>query len=167
MRRDIGDLMRDFIDSQIASRQSRIGELQRQLEALENEMHAVQGELRAYGEMRDHLPDSPHNAKAIDANPAKPVERPSTIPSEMTPGWRKVLCKVGEGGRTFDAADIVQAATEIGVPAQMTNARSQIYQWQKKRVIARVRKGKYRLAPKGQDAIRKAEGSGAGAPEPS
>jgi hypothetical protein len=159
--------MRDFVDSQIASRQSRIGELQRQLEALEDELHAVQGELRAYEEMRDHLPDSPHKAKTNGSTPSKPAERLSTIPSEMTPGWRKVLSKVGDGGRAFDAADIVQAAREFGVPAQMTNARSQLYQWQKRRLIARVRKGKYRLAPKGQDAIRKSEGSDAGTSEPS
>lgn len=154
--------MRDFIDSQIAAKRAI-------LEDIERKRLTVQAELRTYEEMLAHLVDAspPPNAGPNGVSSAKPVERGSSaIPSEMTAGWRKVLSKVDELGRSFGAADIVSAAEEVGQPAKMINARSQLYQWDKKDIITRVRKGKYRLAPKGVAAIRKNEGSEVETKEP-
>jgi hypothetical protein len=155
----VGIIMREFVDSQIIAKRAIVEDFQRKL-------LAAQAELRAYEEMRGHLDDAPLKAK-INGAAAVVAERSSAIPTEMTPGWRTVLCKVGDGGRTFGAGNVAAAAADAGVPAKMTNARSQIYQWQTKHIVTRVRKGKYRLTPKGQELIHKNEGPDAQTPEPS
>jgi hypothetical protein len=142
--------MRDFIDSQIAAKRSI-------LEELDRKRLTVEAELRTYEEMRAHLaqPSLLPDKKPNGAHPPKPAN--SAIPSEMTEGWRKILCKLDALGRSFGAADIVSAGDELGAPTKMLNARSQIYQWERKHIIARVRKGKYRLAQKGLETVKKTE----------
>jgi hypothetical protein len=158
---DSSRLMREYIDSQIAARRAKLQELDRQKLTVEAELHA-------YEEMLNHL-DIPRPAatKNGSGDVHQRTPRTSPIPSEMTPAWRKILCGVEELGHSFDAADIVKIGNSVGAPTKMLNARSQIYQWEKKDIIQRVRKGKYKVVTKGHDAIRKVEGSNAGALEPS
>ncbi len=153
--------MRDFIDSQIAAKLAA-------LEELERKKLTVQAELRTYQEMRVHLDaESSHEEKPKGPNGCKPGERMlSAIPHEMTEGWKKILVEIGRLGRSFDAADIVKAGDDVGVPMKMLNVRSQLYQWDKKDIITRVRKGKYKLAPKGLAVFQKSEGSEAEATDP-
>ena len=84
----------------------------------------------------------------------------------MTEGWKKILVELGRLSRSFDAADIIKAGDDVGVPMKMLNVRSQLYQWDKKDIITRVRKGKYKLAPKGLALFQKSEGSEAEAADP-
>ena len=153
--------MRDFIDSQIAAKRAA-------LEELERKRLTVQAELRTYEEMRAHLDEeAPHEPPPKGPNGSKPGERTlSAIPHEMTEGWKKILVEIGRLGRSFDAADIVKAGDDVGVPMKMLNVRSQLYQWDKKDIITRVRKGKYKLAPKGLALVPKSEGSEAEASDP-
>jgi hypothetical protein len=111
MRRDTSLFMRDFIESQIAAKRAI-------LEEIERKKLTVQAELRTYEEMLAHLEAAPiPNARPNGIYSAKPSERgASAIPSEMTAGWRKILTKVDELGRSFGAADIVTAAEEVGQP---------------------------------------------------
>ena len=143
--------MRDFIDSQIAAKRAA-------LEELDRKRLTVETELRTYEEMLAHLaqPSPSPDKKSNGAHQPKLGNVPA-IPSEMTEGWRKILCKLDGLGRSFGAADIVNAGNEVGAPTKMLNARSQIYQWEKKHIIARVRKGKYRLAQKGLETVKKTE----------
>jgi hypothetical protein len=85
----------------------------------------------------------------------------------MTEGWRKILVGIGGLGRSFGAADIMKTGDDVGVPMKMLNVRSQLYQWDKKDIITRVRTGRYKLAPKGLALIQKNEGSEVDASEPS
>jgi hypothetical protein len=135
---------------------------------LESQLIAARASLVAYEDALKHATgDAPPKPKGNGHAGAPHAERSGAIPSEMTPGWRRVLRKVGDSEKSFDAADVVYACNIEGVPAKMTNARSQIYQWQVKHLIQRVRKGKYRLTPSGQEAVKKTEGPEAGATEPS
>lgn len=157
-------IMRDYIESKVADGRKTVGELQRKLLTAE-------AELRAYEDMLAHLPAAEAGPRASAPNGSRfvgldrAIERGSAIPSEMTAGWRAVLIQVGGRGQSFNAADIAIAASEQNVPAKMTNARSQLYQWQKKKMVVRVRKGQYRLTPKGTEAIKNIESSEAGASE--
>jgi hypothetical protein len=162
MAHAISLLMRDFITSQIAIKRALLDDIERQ-------KLTVRAELRTYEEMLAHLEEpTPDDLKPNGAGASpKPNERnASAIPSEMTEGWRKILCRIDALSRSFGAADIVRASEEGGAPTKMINARSQLYQWDKKDIITRVRKGKYRLAPKGIAMVRKIEGSEAEAKEP-
>ncbi len=154
--------MRDFIDSQIAAKRAA-------LEELERKKLTVQAELRTYEEMRAHLDgEAPHEPLSKGPNGSKPNFRPlPPIPHEMTEGWRKILVEICGLGRSFDAADIIQAGDTVGVPMKMLNVRSQLYQWDKKDIITRVRKGKYKLAPKGLALAQKNEDSESETSEPS
>ena len=153
--------MRDFIDSQIAAKRAA-------LEELERKKLTVQAELRTYEEMLAHLnEEAPHESPSKAPNGSKPSERIlPTIPHEMTEGWKKILVELGRLSRSFDAADIIKAGDDVGVPMKMLNVRSQLYQWDKKDIITRVRKGKYKLAPKGLALFQKSEGSEAEAADP-
>jgi hypothetical protein len=154
--------MREYIDSQIAARRAKLQDLDRQKLTVEAELHV-------YEEMLNHLdiPLLPATTKNGPGDTYQHTSHMSPIPSEMTPAWRKILSGIEELGRSFDAADIVKIGNSVGAPTKMLNARSQIYQWEKKDIIQRVRKGKYKVVTKGHDAIRKVEGSNAGALEPS
>ena len=154
--------MRDFLDSQIAAKRAKLQELDRQ-------RLTVEAELRAYEEMLGHIvpPALVVKSKSNGQHTTKANERTSMIPMEMTPGWRKILRGLEELGHAFGARDIVAVGDAVGVPTKIQNARGQIYQWDQKNIIQRVRKGKYKLDQKGYDTIRKIEGSDAQAPEPS
>jgi hypothetical protein len=146
--------MRPYIESRISSKRARLQELDR-------EKLAVEAELRAYEDMLNHLesPASQNGKLVVEAvRSGRSVDRASSIPSEMTPSWRKILSALDGMGRSFDAAEIVKVADSVGEPTKMVNARSQLYQWEKKHIIQRVRKGRYKLAPKGQETVRKNEG---------
>jgi hypothetical protein len=151
--------MSEYLTSKVAESRTRVADLR-------NQLIAAEAELRAYEDALAHSSAATSIKHKINDHTAPSIERPATIPSEMTPGWRKVLCRVSENGKSFDAADITEAASLEGVPAKMTNARSQIYQWQNKHLIQRVRKGKYRVTAAGQEVVKKAEAPGADAPEP-
>jgi hypothetical protein len=152
--------MRPHIESQISARRAALKDLDRQ-------MLTIQAELRAYEEVLAHL-DTQEPAQKINSNAVqKAVERGSPIPTEMTPGWSKILIRINEQGRSFGAQDLVEAGESVGAPTKILNARSQLFQWEKKHLIARVKKGKYKLAPKGLETIRKIEGPNASASEPS
>jgi hypothetical protein len=153
--------MRDFIDSQIAAKRAA-------LEELERKRLTVQAELRTYEEMRAHLSgETHHEEKPKGPNGSKPREQTLPgIPHEMTEGWRKILVGLGGLGRSFDATDIVKAGDDAGVSTKMPNVRGQIYQWDRKDIITRVRKGRYKLTTKGLSLIQKSEGSEAEAPDP-
>ena len=153
--------MRDFIDSQIAAKRAS-------LEELERRKLTIQAELRTYEEMRAHLNEETHHEEMPNGpNGYKPSPRTlSVIPHEMTEGWKKILVEIGGLGRSFGASDVINAGDNVGVPMKMLNVRSQLYQWDKKDIITRVRKGKYKLAPKGLALIQKSEGSEAEATDP-
>jgi hypothetical protein len=153
--------MRDFIDSQIAAKRAALDELERK-------KLTVQAELRTYEEMRAHLNEEvPHEQKPKGPNGSKLSERiPPAIPHEMTEGWKKILVELGRLGRSFDAADIVKVGDGAGVSIKMLNVRSQLYQWDRKTIITRVRKGRYKLTTKGLALIQKNEGSEASASDP-
>jgi hypothetical protein len=157
-------IMRDYLESKVAETRQKVREFQRQL-------WGAEAELNAYEDMLAHLPTAdsrtrPHNQNGA-RHPLDDILRQPGIPTEMTPGWRAVLTEVGESGKSFSASDIAHAAEVAGVPAKMTNARSQIYQWDRKHIITRVRAGRYRLTEKGIDLIKKIEGPEAVASEPS
>jgi hypothetical protein len=156
-------IMRDYVESKITEGRAKVQDLR-------GKLLAAEGELRAYEDMLAHLPavESPAlSPNSAHLNIVGARVGLSVIPSEMTGGWRSVLAKVGDGGKSFDAAAVAEAAAEFDVPSKMTNARSQLYQWQQKHIIARVRKGRYKLTPKGIEVAKKTEGSEAGAAEPS
>lgn len=164
MAYDTGHLMRSYVESQIATRRAKLQDLDRQ-------KLTVEAELRAYEEMARHLDEPASLAKpklngAMETPPAN-SGKSSSIPTEMTPAWRKILAGVEGLGRAFDAADILKVSADVGEPTKMDNARSQLYQWDQKSIVQRVRRGKYRLTPKGHEAIRKGRGSDASTPEPS
>src|ERR1019366_5391313 len=119
--------MREYIDSQIAARRAKLQDLDRQKLTVEAELHA-------YEEMLNHLeiPALPAATKNGPVDTYQRTARTSPIPSEMTPAWRKILGGIEELGRSFDAADIVKIGNSVGAPTKMLNARSQIYQWEKK-----------------------------------
>lgn len=152
--------MRDFLNSQIAARQDKLREIDRQ-------KLTVESELRAYLDALMHLGSHEASDEKLNGAACKQGDRVSPIPTEMTPSWRKILCAVSELGRTFGAADILTIGEQVGEPTKMTNVRSQLYQWEKKHIIARVRKGKYRLAQKGIETIKKSEGPDESTSEPS
>jgi hypothetical protein len=137
--------MRSYIDSQISELEAARDGLKRQ--ALE-----VDARLRAFYDMREQLGDGKPVA-AINGH-APPCD--SAIPSEMTPQWRKILAKLNEDGHSFGAQEIVAASEAVGEPTKTPNARGQLFQWQKKKLIRRIRKGKYNLTPKGVEIARTA-----------
>ncbi len=141
--------MRDFIESQIIARRAKLLDIDRH-------KLTVEAELRTFEEMLKHIDIPPFQPEADRSHP-KPDRSASSVPAEMTPGWRKVLFGLEKLGRTFTAADIVAIGEGAGQTPKMSNARSQIYQWERKHIISRVRKGKYRVAAKGTEIIQKAE----------
>ena len=151
--------MRDFIEAQIAARRAKLQDIDRQ-------RLTVDAELRTFEEMLEHLGVSIEHPRVNGVHPV-PDRGASSVPAEITPGWRKILCGLEKLGRTFTAADIVTIGEDAGQTTKMSNARSQIYQWERKHIISRVRKGKYRLAAKGTELAQKAEDSDIHTSEPS
>lgn len=144
-RRSYWAHMRPYIESQIV-------ELKAKRDALKHEVLEVESRLRAFCDMREQLEGPKLRAGANGAT----AHNDSPIPSEMTPQWRKILSHLAESGHSFGAVEIVSASEAIGEPTKTTNARSQLYQWQQKKLIKRIRKGKYCLTPKGIEIARTA-----------
>ena len=79
----------------------------------------------------------------------------------MTLGWLDTLRTLDVRGRSFKAQDMIAAGASVGFEIKTLNARSQLFQYQKKGVVKRVAIGKYTLTQKGREMLQK-KGSGAG-----
>src|ERR1700730_16877183 len=135
-------LMSTYIESQIASRRARLHELDR-------ERLTVEAELRAYEDALRHLP------AAETAETAGISDELHTGSFQMTPGWLDTLRTLDVRGRSFKAQDMIAAGASVGFEIKSLNARSQLFQYQKKGIVKRVAAGKYTLTQKGRDMLQK------------
>src|ERR1700730_6386902 len=130
-------LMSTYIESQIASRRARLHELDR-------ERLTVEAELRAYEDALRHLPA----AETAEAEL-------HTGSFQMTPAWLDTLRTLDVRGPSFKAHDMIAAGASVGFEIKTLNARSQLFQYQKKGIVKRVATGKYTLTQKGRDMLQK------------
>jgi hypothetical protein len=137
--------MSTYIESQIASRRTRLHELDR-------ERLTVEAELRAYEDALRHLPVA-ETAETPAVSQA--VSELHSGSFQMTPAWLNTLRTLDVRGRSFKAHDMIAAGASVGFEIKTLNARSQLFQYQKKGIVKRVAAGKYTLTQKGRDMLQK------------
>jgi hypothetical protein len=146
-------LMSTYIESQIALRRARLLELDR-------DRLTVEAELRAYEDAMRHL----SGAETTETPALSPYHaEPHAGGFQMSPGWLNTLRAINGRGRSFDARDMIAAGAAFGFEIKTLNARSQLFQYNKKRIIKRVAPGKYAFTQKGRDMLQKKEDASAAA----
>lgn len=81
-------------------------------------------------------------------------DQPTRPTSRMTPRWVSILSRIKmHGWRSFSAADVVSVSEELADPVSMNLVRSQVYQWVKRKMARKVRKGTYALTAKAIEVI--------------
>jgi hypothetical protein len=151
--------MRTYLETQIANRDRRIQEL-------ETEILTLRAERGVLAEALKHV-----EVEVVAEHPAPPVvvvqKKPATATSfQLSDHWAKILSTVSATGRSFDAADLINAGQAIGHVLTTPNVRSQVAYYHKKKVFRRVNKGKYVLTDVGKDMIKNAKGPDAPTPGP-
>jgi hypothetical protein len=147
-------LMSTYIESQIALRRARLLELDR-------DRLTVEAELRAYEDAMRHLSGT-ETAETPTLSPYH-TEPHAGGGFQMSPGWFNTLRAINGRGRSFSAQDMIAAGAAFGFEIKTLNARSQLFQYNKKRIIKRVAPGKYAFTQKGRDMLQKKEDASAAA----
>ena len=149
--------MRAYIEKQIAERRER-------LQGNERERLTLMAELRSYEDMLHRLIAEETGGQPDQQSPT--TKSPSTA-FGITEHWLHVLQSLETHGRSFNAADVIAAASEIDFTPSTANVRSQIAHYAKRGHIRRISRGRYAFTARGRERLREGEGSGDETPEPS
>ena len=139
-------LMSTYIELQIALRRARLLELDR-------DRLTIEAELRAYEDALQHLSAAGTAETSAQAQATHAELHSGSF--QMTRGWLDTLRTLDVRGRSFRAQDMIVAGASAGFEIKTLNARSQLFQYQKKGVVKRVATGKYTLTQKGRDMLQK------------
>ena len=135
--------MKKYLETQIKQRRE-------QLIKMDRERDKIAAEKRAYEDALQHLiaddPSGPHDAN-VGVSPAGGFA--------MSEEWRSIMKHLWDQGRSFGAADMVQAGQGLGFDTKTPNVRSQLSFYLKRGYIKRVRRGLYSITVKGQEIFNK------------
>lgn len=143
--------MRTYLEAQIFQRDRRIQEI-------ETELLTLRAERRAFADALMHMDIDMAPVVSAPAPQAAPKKQPTATSFQLTDHWARILETASGAGRSFDAADLVNAAKAIGHDLTTPNVRSQIAYYHKRKVFRRVNKGRYVLTDVGKDTIKNAKG---------
>lgn len=166
--------MRTYVENQLRERRQKEAMLERDLRTLQTEIGVFEEMLRHLdAESLEAAGESPQASPvaAQASMPAvrkiAPIKAPTATSFKLSPHWAKILRILSESEKSFDAGDILAAAELVGAQLRMTNVRSQIAYYKKRKVFRKVQVGRYALTDAGRDFLKKSEDSGASTPESS
>jgi hypothetical protein len=142
--------MNSAIADKIAVKRRQLAELERSIELLRVEIATYEDALSLVELTRADSQSARTRSRQTAVSTNQRVRRERGI----SPSWRTILERVGRNGpQPVDLDDIARFARDAGLDVSSANLRSQMASYNKRGWLERVRPGRYKLSPAGQQIV--------------